>query len=187
MIRATSIVRRAAVKLGRVAGTVTLGHGARHTRRVALEAEGGLSLLVDLERATVLDDGDALKLDDGRLVVVRAAPEALLEIRAENPLRLLRAAWHIGNRHTPAEFTADAIYIAADHVLAELARAQGCGVMPVTRPFMPERGAYDQGGQEHVRHEHGRYGHDHAPHAHGSDENCPGGNHAHHHTEGPEH
>jgi urease accessory protein len=58
---------------------------------------------------------------------------------------LLRIAWHIGNRHTPAEITADAIYIEEDHVLAEMVCGQGCSVMAVTRPFRPERGAYDHG------------------------------------------
>src|SRR5690606_25033004 len=115
MLRAASVVRRPAVKAERVVDTVTLAHDDRHRRRVTLTADGGLSFLLDLEKATVLDDGDALKLEDGRLVVVRAAPEKLLEIRAESPVRLLRVAWHIGNRHTPAEITADAIYIAEDH------------------------------------------------------------------------
>ena len=79
------------------------------------------------------------------LFAVKAAPQKLLEIKAENPLRLLRVAWHIGNRHTPAEITADAIYIEEDHVLAQMVRGQGCSVITVTRPFRPERGAYDHG------------------------------------------
>ena len=128
MIRATSVVRRLAVKPERVIDSVTLDHEARHRRRIALSADGGLHFLLDLEKATVLDDGDALKLEDERLILVKAAPQQLLEIRAENPLRLLRIAWHIGNRHTPAEITPDAIYIEDDHVLAEMVRGQGCSV-----------------------------------------------------------
>ena len=161
MNRATSIVRKAAVKRDRVVDRLTLDHEGRQKRRVALKADGGLELLVDLEKATVLDDGDALKLEDGRLVEIKAAPERLLEVKAENPLRLLRVAWHIGNRHTPAEVTADAVYIQDDHVLAEMVRGQGCSVTPVTRPFRPERGAYD-----HARHDH-HHGHDHGHHDHG--------------------
>ena len=143
MLRATSVVRKAAVKPDRVADTVTLDHEGRHRRRVALKGEGGLDFLLDLDKATVLNDGDAVRLEDGRLVLVKAAPQPLLEIRAENPLRLMRVAWHIGNRHTPAEITADAIYIEEDHVLAEMVRGQGGTATPVTRPFQPERGAYD--------------------------------------------
>jgi urease accessory protein len=143
MIRAIAIVRKLAVKPERIADTVTLDHEHRQRRRIRLTSDGDLEFLLDLDKATGLDDGDALKLEDGRLIRVKAAPEKLLEIRAENPLRLLRIAWHIGNRHTPAEITADAIYIEEDHVLAEMVRGQGCSVKQVTRPFRPERGAYD--------------------------------------------
>ena len=143
MIRATSIVRKLAVKVERVSDSVTLDHEHRHRRRIRLTSDADLEFLLDLDKAAGLDDGDALKLEDGRLILVKAAPQKLIEIKAENPLRLLRVAWHIGNRHTPAEITADAIYIEADHVLAEMVRGQGCSVMAVTRPFRPERGAYD--------------------------------------------
>jgi urease accessory protein len=145
MIRATSIVRRLAVKPERLSDSVTLDHEHRHRRRIRLTSDGDLEFLLDLDKPSGLDDGDALKLEDGRLVLVKAAPQQLLEVKAENPLRLLRIVWHIGNRHTPAEITADAIYIEEDHVLAEMVRGQGCSVTPVTRPFRPERGAYDHG------------------------------------------
>ena len=105
MIRATSIVRKLAVKPERVNDSVTLDHEHRQRRRIRLTSDGDLEFLLDLDKATGLDDGDALKLEDGRLITVKAAPQKLLEIRAENPLRLLRVAWHIGNRHTPAEIT----------------------------------------------------------------------------------
>ena len=125
MLRATSIVRKPAVRPERVTDRVTLDHEGRNRRRIALKGEGGLDFLLDLERATVLNDGDAVKLEDGRLVQVQAAPQRLLEVRAENPLRLLRMAWHIGNRHAAAEITADALYIEDDPVLAEMVRGQG--------------------------------------------------------------
>ena len=55
-------------------------------------------------------------------------------------LRLMRVAWHVGNRHTPAEITADALYIEEDHVLAEMVRGQGCTATPVLRPFKLRQG-----------------------------------------------
>lgn len=175
MMRATTVVRKAAVKPERVADTVVLDHDGRHRRRMALTGTGGLAFLLDLEKATVLNDGDGLKLEDGRLVQVKAAAQKLLEVRAENPLRLLRVAWHIGNRHTPAEITADAIYIEDDHVLAEMVRGQGCSVTAVERPFQPEKGAYDQGDHGH----HHGHGHDH-DHHHGHAHD-----HGHDHQHGP--
>jgi urease accessory protein len=145
MIRAATIVRRPAVQAERVADRITLDHGDRHRRRIALTAESGLSFLLDLDRASVLNDGDALKLDDGRLVLVQAAPERLIEIRTDNPLRLMKIGWHLGNRHVPTEIVADGLYIAFDHVLLGMVRGLGGRAEIVTRPFQPEPGAYAHG------------------------------------------
>jgi urease accessory protein len=182
MLRATAVVRKAAVKPDRVADTVVLDHEGRHRRRVALKGEGGLDFLLDLDKAVALDDGDAVRLEDGRLVRVKAAPQRLLEIRAENPLRLMRIAWHIGNRHTPAEIGADAIWIEDDHVLAEMVRGQGCTATPVERPFRPERGAYDTCG-----HDHGHHHHDHGHHHHAHDDAHHRNDDVHHHDAAARH
>lgn len=114
---------------------------------------GGLGFLLDLPAPAVLEDGDALVLDDGRLVWVEAAAERLLEIRASNDHALKRLIWHIGNRHIPAEIGADAIWIADDHVLAAMVRGLGGTAVQVERPFQPEGGAY-AGGHEHGHHDH---------------------------------
>ena len=63
----------------------------------------GLEFLLDLEEAVLLRSGDGLKLEDGRIVEVVAAPEPLAEIRASEPAALVRIAWHLGNRHLPTE------------------------------------------------------------------------------------
>ncbi len=182
MLRATTIVRRPAVKADRVVDTVTLDHEGRSRRRFALTGDNGLDFLLDLDKAAVLAEGDAVKLEDGRLVAVKAASQRLLEIRAENPSRLMRLAWHIGNRHTPAEIAADAIYIEEDHVLAEMVRGQGGTATPVMRAFHPERGAYEHD----CGHDHGHshsHGHSHASsHAHSHSHS-----HAHAHAEAHAH
>lgn len=202
MIRATSILRRAAVKPERIADTLTLDHEARHRRRIALTAEGGLEFLLDLERATVLDDGDAVKLEDGRLVQIKAAPERLIEVTTENPLRLMKVAWHIGNRHVAAEIGESALYIGYDHVLLEMVRGLGATAREVMRSFRPEKGAYESPQaqayehQAHDHHGHDHHGHDHAQergqeqsqdhgHAH-SDQGagCGCGHDHHHHDHG---
>jgi urease accessory protein len=162
-IRASSIIRSQAVKAGHVADEVTLDHEDRYRRRAVLSCAGGLEVLLDLDKPARLEDGDALKLDDGRLVRVVAAPEELVEITTDNRARLLRAAWHLGNRHTPAEITAEAIYVAMDHVLVEMLRGLGLAVRPVTRAFRPERGAYEHH-HNHDQHEHAR---GHAQHSSG--------------------
>lgn len=196
MIRATAIVRRPAVKAERVTDTVILDHQARHRRRIVMTGENGTQFLLDLDKASVLDHGDALKLEDGRLVQVEAAPEKLIEVRTTSPLRLLKAAWHLGNRHVPAEITEEAIYFAEDHVLLEMVRGLGAIATPVVRPFRPEKGAYEaaeahgHGGHDHA---HGHHDH-HAHHAHGHDHGADCGcghdhshDHAHSHGHGHTH
>ncbi|SDN18281.1 urease accessory protein [Methylobacterium phyllostachyos] len=163
MIRATRVLRRDDLSGGEIVDRVVLDHGDRHRRRVAMRGLGGTGFLLDLPEATVLDDGDALVLEDGRLVWVEAAPERLLEIRAPSEHALRRLIWHIGNRHIPAEIGVDAVWIADDHVLAEMVRGLGGSAEAVERPFRPEGGAY-AGGHAHG---HGHaHDHDHAPGGH---------------------
>ncbi|MDE1567265.1 urease accessory protein UreE [Aquabacter sp. P-9] len=163
MARATRIIRHLAVRADQVVDTITLDHHARHRRRIALTSDTGAEFLLDLDRATVLDDGDALVLDDGRLIRVKAAPETLLEITTFNPLRLMRAAWHLGNRHVPTELTENALYVADDKVIEEMLRGIGAATVAVVRPFRPERGAYEAA-QEHSHGEHGHGEHGHGEH-----------------------
>ena len=189
MQRATSIVRKAAVKADKVIDSVSLDHEGRQRRRITLTGEKGTAFLLDLEKTATLNDGDAVKLEDGFLILVKAAPQTLIEIKAENPTRLLKTAWHIGNRHTPAEITADAIYIEDDHVLAEMIRGLGCSMTVVSRPFQPERGAYHD--HAHGDHGHDHHGHDHSHahhHAHGAGCGCGHDHsHDHHHDHGHKH
>ena len=177
MPRVATIVRKPAVKADRVVDTVTLDHGARNRRHGALKGEGGTEVLLDLDMETTINDGDALRLEDGSLVQVKAAAEQLLEIRAENPLRLTRLAWHLGSQHGLVEVAGDALYIENDPALAELARGQGCTATPVERPFRPERSA-------HVcDHDHAHHHHGHAhEHHHGHVHEHAHGRHEHHHA-----
>ena len=161
MIRATSITRRDAVDSDSVIDIITLDHGDRHRRRILLNADGGTVFLLDLDKVDVLEDGDALRLETGWLVMVKAASEKLIEVRTDDPLDLLTLAWHIGNRHVPAQITQDAICIAYDHVLLDMLQGLGARTEIVDRPFQPVRGAYHH-------HEHGGHGHHHAHgHSHG--------------------
>ncbi len=143
----TDLPRAAAVEpagtwTGDAAGTVRLDAETRRRRRLVLRAEEGFDLLLDLEAVPDLKDGDALVLGDGRRVRVRTADEDLLEVLGRDPHHLLRLAWHLGNRHVPAEVRRDRLLIRADHVLAAMLEGLGAGVRPVRGPFAPEGGAY---------------------------------------------
>ncbi len=135
--------------------TVTLDREGRHRRRIALTGDGGTRFLLDLPEAAKLKDGDGLALQDGRIVVVRSAPEPLMAVTADGPLHLMRLAWHIGNRHLPAMIEADRILIRRDHVIAEMIRGLGGTVREIEAPFEPEGGAYGHQHGHHAGHGHG--------------------------------
>ncbi len=178
MIRATT-VRAHSDWGGNAADCVVLDFDERHRRRVAMTGTRGLAFLLDLPEAVALRGGDALVLEDGRLVEVVAAPETLIEVRGRDPGGLVRLAWHIGNRHIPAQITARAIRIRGDHVIEAMLRKLGAALAEIEAPFDPEGGAYaasssaeDQGhahdphygrGHEHAGHDH--HAHDHGRHA----------------------
>jgi urease accessory protein len=185
MLRATTVVRKPAVKSDRVIDSAWLDHNARQGHGVPVRSHGGLEFTLSLDSPAALNDGDALRLEDGRLIEVRAAPQPLIEIRAESPLRLLRLAWQLGQRHALAEFKPEAIYLEDRPILVELARGQGCRVTQVMRPFHPER-ADDHVCEHHEHHEHGGRHHDHRghDHAHGDHGHSPGG---HNHDHGHKH
>ncbi len=145
-MKATTHIPAALVNPADVKDRVLLDHHERHRRRFMLTTVSGAEFLLDLEATVALRHGDGLRLEGGGVIVVEAAPEQLLEITSPNPVRLLKAAWHIGNRHTPSELTKDAIYLAADHVLEQMLRGLGVEVKTITRPFDPERGAYHSHG-----------------------------------------
>jgi urease accessory protein len=179
MLRATEILL-AGLWSAKPADVVRLDYDHRTRRRIALMGEGGLSFLLDLAKAPVLAGGDGLRLEDGRIVAVEAAPERLLEIACRDERALARIAWHLGNRHLATEIGQRVLYIRDDHVIADMARGLGAEVRAVERPFNPEGGAYSQGAAHgHIHdHTHGRHHHDHP---HDRDHHHDGHGHSHHH------
>ena len=151
----------------------------RHRRRLRYVACGGRDFLLDLPRAAVLRAGDGLRLEDGGIGGGEASPERLVEVTAADAATLVRLAWHIGNRHVPAQLEPDRILIRDDAVIVNMLHGLGATVTPVTAAFTPEAGAYDSSGTaaaqlehsaQHVhsaqhehpaQHEHSRAGHHH--------------------------
>ena len=136
------------------AGCVSLGFDDRHRRRLRLETTAGEPVLLDLPRAAAMAGGDGLRCADGSWIGVAARPEPVLRVAAATPELAARLAWHLGNRHTPAEIRADAILIRPDHVLAAMLRNLGGEVAESVEPFQPEGGAYS--GHAHDGRGHGR-------------------------------
>src|ERR1700749_631711 len=152
------------------ADTVVLDFDDRHRRRMAMTGTRGLEFLLDLENAIALRGGDALVLEDGRLVEVVAAPEPLIEIRGSDPHHLIRVAWHLGNRHLPTQIMPRGLRIRRDHVIEAMVKGLGARLIEIEAPFDPEGGAYAEGGHDHATEQghgaHGHHDHGHHDHAH---------------------
>ena len=114
-----------------------------------------------LERGTVLRGGDKLLANDGRVVEVVAAPEALMEAVSGDPLLIAKAAYHLGNRHVAVHLLPGKLRFAADHVLGEMVRGLGLKLSEVEAPFEPESGAYGHAGAHGAHGAHGARIHDH--------------------------
>ena len=147
------------------ASTVQLDWDTRQKSRFDATDSQDRHLGVFLSRGTVVRGGDVLVAEDGSLVRVLAAPQAVLRITHcaahGSAFDLTRAAYHLGNRHVPIELQPDHLKIEPDHVLADLLRRMHLTVTPANEGFEPENGAYGAHGT------HGTADHaPHAPHAH---------------------
>jgi urease accessory protein len=133
----------------RAAGSLTLDFDARHRRRIRLTTDQGEDVLLDLRKTIAMADGDALQLDDGRLLKVKAAAELIVEVRHKDPNQLMRLAWHLGNRHLPTEIRDQVLRIRPDHVIEEMLHRSGAELLKLQGPFQPEGGAYSGDGHHH--------------------------------------
>ena len=156
---AAAFVRRAA--------TVALDWDVRQKSRFEATDSTGRAFGVFLSRGTLVRGGDVLVLEDGSLVRVQAAPQEVLRITAcaqhGSPFDLMRAAYHLGNRHVPIELQPDHLKIEPDHVLADMLRAMHMTVVTVQEAFEPEGGAYSSHGHAQGQgHDHGHsHSHEH--------------------------
>jgi urease accessory protein len=176
-----------------------LPFGERSKSRLRAVLDNGAEAALFLPRGTVLRGGDLLVAEDGTFVEVQAAPESVLQVTAADPLALMRAAYHLGNRHTPVEVGRDYLRLEFDAVLADMLARLGVQATRAELPFEPEAGAYGGGHkhghdatfaedyaaaqavfQDHHGHSHGHdhghshdHGHDHShDHGHVHDEHC---------------
>ncbi len=158
------------------ASTIVLDWDTRQKSRFDTEDSQGRTLGIFLPRGTAVRGGDVLVAEDGSLVKVIATPQPVLVVRTcpehGSPLDLLRAAYHLGNRHVQLEVQPEQLQLEPDHVLADMLRQMHLIVTEELAPFEPEGGAYSAGGQAHAHHDHG---HEHPPaapgpvHVHGPD------------------
>jgi urease accessory protein len=152
------------------AAAVVLDWDTRQKSRFDTEDSQGRTLGVFLPRGTMVRGGDVLVAEDGSLIKVISTPQPVMVIRPcadhGSAFDLVRAAYHLGNRHVQIELQPDRLHIEPDHVLGEMLRNMHLTVTEELAPFEPEGGAYSAGGH----HGHGDHGHEHGHHEHGHEE-----------------
>ena len=177
------------------AASVELDWDTRQKSRFDTDDTQGRRIGVFLPRGTTVRGGDVLVAEDGSLIKVIAQPQPVLRITPctehGSPFDLVRAAYHLGNRHVAIELSPQHLQIEPDHVLAEMLRHMHLDVTEMVAPFEPEGGAYAahaaHAGHAHGHDDHGHdHGHDHA-HDHAHDHEHRHGHHDHDHDDDHKH
>jgi urease accessory protein len=164
MPRAIAILRTGQTRNGDVIDTLLLDYEQRRAPAGPLTGLKGTPVEIALPDARLATD-DCLILEDGTLVEVVARPEPLIEARAANVADMARLAWHLGDRHIPAELHERRLRVRRDPAVEKLLASLGAKLLAIEAPFEPEGGAYAGGGHDH-HHHHGAHGHDHGDHGH---------------------
>jgi len=151
--------RGLAAALTRRAPSVELDWDVRQKSRFDATDSSGRALAVFLPRGTVVRGGDVLVAGDGSLIAVHAAAQPVQVVRHcsqhGTASDLLKAAYHLGNRHVAVELRPDHLKFEPDHVLAAMLRRLHLIVSDETAPFEPEGGAYQAEHAHDPAHRHG--------------------------------
>ncbi|HAV5484410.1 urease accessory protein UreE [Acinetobacter baumannii] len=129
--------------------TVELTFDTRQKSRFRAVLASGVDIGADLPRTGILRSGSYIATQEGDVLRVDAKPERLMKVTAQTEFGLLKAAYHLGNRHVPLMLTPTALYFEPDHVLAEMVEGLGLTVTETDHPFEPESGAYAQHSHDH--------------------------------------
>lgn len=133
-----------------VRATLTLPFELRQKSRLRARLDSGEEVGLFLPRGTVLRHGDRLRATSGLVIEVHAAPETVSTARADDPLLLARAAYHLGNRHVALQLGSGWLRYPHDHVLDGMVRELGLDVICERLPFEPEAGVYGGGHHGHA-------------------------------------
>ena len=134
--------------------SLTLPFEKRQKSRLRVSLDNNQEAALMLERGSVLRDGELLRADNGLIVEVRAADEEVAVISTEDTFLLVRACYHLGNRHVPLQIGEGWLRIQRDHVLEEMVQSLGLLVRHELAPFEPESGAYSGNSSHSHSHSH---------------------------------
>lgn len=154
MIRLTKKLQHNEVESTEVSSHLSLPIDIRVRSRAKVQLDDGREAGLFLPRGQLLRGGDVLKSEEGLLVEVIAAPETVSTATTDDPLLLLKAAYHLGNRHVPLQVEQGFVRYRHDHILDDMLIQMGLDVHVSDEAFEPEAGAYQQQGHSHHSHSH---------------------------------
>lgn len=128
---------------------VALSFDLRQKSRLRMTLKSGDEAALYMQRGTILRGGDLLQADNGAIIAVIAANQAVMTVTAASTTALTRAAYHLGNRHVPLEIGDGWLKLETDPVLKDMLIGLGVSVAELQAPFEPESGAYAGGGHHH--------------------------------------
>lgn len=128
---------------------VALSFDLRQKSRLRVTLLSGKEAALFMQRGTILRGGDLLQADNGAIIAVIAANQAVMKVTAHSATALTRAAYHLGNRHVPLEIGDGWLKLETDSVLKDMLMGLGVSVAELQAPFEPESGAYAGGGHHH--------------------------------------
>jgi urease accessory protein len=128
---------------------VVLSHDQRDRGRLRAETSDGVEVRIFLERGSPLLVGEVLRTECGKHLVVQGAHEIVTTARCDDWATFSRACYHLGNRHVKVQIGALWLRILPDHVLEDLLRKLGLTLVREHGIFIPEQGAYGNGGHQH--------------------------------------
>ncbi len=154
MLKATQVLDEPADGAPLASDALVLPFELRQKSRLVANLSSGRQISLQLPRGHVLRDGSKLAASDGSVILVRAAEEDLSVVASDDPTELLRAAYHLGNRHVALQIRSGRIAYLHDHVLDDMLRGLGLDPSVAREPFEPESGAYGRvAGHHHDQHE----------------------------------
>jgi urease accessory protein len=148
MINFTKRLNKTGLSL-QVNDQLVLPFDLRQKSRLRVKLASGRDAALMLDRGTILRGGDWLQAENGEVVEIVAANQAVTDVTAQTPKALMCAAYHLGNRHVPLQVGDGWLRLEQDHVLNEMLIGLGMVTQDLNAPFEPEAGAYGGGHRHH--------------------------------------
>lgn len=143
--------------------SVSLSFDLRQKSRLRVTLASGQEAAIYMSRGEIMRGGDILQADNGALIQVQAADQAVMKVTAKSPQDLMRAAYHLGNRHVPLQIGDGCLQLESDYVLKDMLLGLGVEVTEVQAAFEPESGAYGGGHHHHNDDDHAHsHSHEHS-------------------------